>query len=60
MVLPLLQLHSPDDGLVVITICNSMVLITKRVGLTGDRHEAGTVLVEEGVHRFVKAVEPCC
>ena len=49
-ILSLLQLNSPDDGLAIITISNGMILITKRVGLTGDRHEARTVLVEEGVN----------
>ena len=49
------QVH---HGITLISICNAMLLISKRVGFAQNIHEPWAELVQKRVHQLIKATEP--
>ena len=57
-VLPLLYFNPVHHRIPLISICNAMVLISKRVGFAKNTHEPWSELVQKIVHRLIDATEP--
>ena len=58
MGIPLLYFNPVHHGITLTSICNAMVLISKRVGFAWNTHEPWAELVQKRVHRLIEANEP--
>ena len=56
-VLPLLNFNPVHYGIPLISICNAMVLISKRVGFAQNTHEPWEALVQNRVHQLIEETE---